>query len=227
MKRHCQMPGCNETLPAQTRMRRCVKCSIGDWKQRKLASSEIDRSRRPSTSSLSTITSMKEKEVTTMSEERSDVEDESDLPPPSSSPGKNSSDGLMADRGVRPIPGWDSDLTELSSSESISDSDSDSDSDPDPRLGESHGDTTRLTIRIPLLANRLPPDRLLRKCGNKRCNIALPKDHRWKTCDPCRRAQRSYQTLWHENKRRSILGVGEYDSPELALNSLTGPVATR
>jgi hypothetical protein len=218
------MPGCNEALPAQTRMERCVKCSIGDWKRHKLASADIDSSRRPSTSSLTT---MEEKEETTTLDERSDVEDENDLPPPTSSPSKNSSDGLTADHGVRPIPGWDSDLTELSSSDSDSESVSDSDSDPDSRLGGPHGDTARLTIRIPLLANRLPPDSLLRKCGNKKCNIALPKDHRWKTCDPCRRAQRTYQSMWLENKRRSILGVGEYDSCEVALISLTGLVTTR
>ncbi|KAF8556642.1 hypothetical protein OG21DRAFT_1506219 [Imleria badia] len=197
--RLCWMPGCNQVLPAQTSMERCVKCSISDWKRRRLASMDTsDISRRPSTSSLTTTTSMEENEVTTMLDETSDVEDD---PPPTSS-----------------IPGWDSDLTELSSdseSECMSDLDSDSDSDPDPGLASSHGNTTGLTIRIPLLVHRLPPDSLRQKCGNKRCNIALPKDHRWKMCDPCRRAQRVYQRIRLENKRRLVLAIETLESPDL------------
>ena len=206
------MPGCNEALPAQTCMERCVKCSIGDWKRRKQASADIDPPPRPSTSSPSVGTSMEGKEATTIHDDISGVEGASDLPPPSSSPSKNSGNELTTDHGGEPIPGWDSDLTELSSSDS--DSESASDSDPDPRPGAPHEDTTGLTIHIPLLVDRLPPDGSLRKRANKKCNIAIPKDHQWKTCDPCRRAQRSYQNMWHENKRRSILGIGEYDSPE-------------
>ncbi|KAF8129063.1 hypothetical protein EV363DRAFT_392860 [Boletus edulis] len=139
-----------------------------------------------------------------MLDEISDVEDERDFPPPSSSPSKTSSSGPAGDRGLTPIPGWDSDLTEPSSD---SESENLSDSVPDPRPAGSHGNTTGLTIRIPLLINRLPPGTVFRKCGNKRCNIALPKDHRWKTCDPCRRAQRMNQKIRLENKRRDILGI--------------------
>ena len=209
IKRHCRTLGCNEALPAQTCMERCVKCSIGDWKRRRLASmNSSDPSQRSSTKSLTTTTSMEEKEVSTMLDETSDVEGENDPLPPSS-PSKSSGNELTGDGGARQVPGWDSDLTELSDSES--ESVSDSDSDQDLELAGLHGDTTGLKIRIPLLAHRLPPDDSLRKCGNKKCNIALPKDHRWKTCEPCRRAQRTYQQMRHENIRRSVLGIGEYD----------------
>ncbi|KAG6373669.1 hypothetical protein JVT61DRAFT_6336 [Boletus reticuloceps] len=147
---------------------------------------------------------VEEKEVSTMLDEISDVENERDLPPPSSSPSKTSSSGPAGDRGVTPIPSRGSGLTELSSD---SESENLSDSVPDPRPAGSHGNTTGLTIRIPLLINRLPPGTVFQKCGNKRCNIALPKDHRWKTCDPCRRAQRMNQKMRLENKRRDILGI--------------------
>ena len=169
-------------------------------------------SRRPSTSSLMTTT-MEEKEVTAMLNDISDVEDDDDLkrpPSSSSSPSKSSSDGMTDDRGVRAIPGWDSDLTDLSSG-SESDMLSDPESDPDSLSVKPHG--TGLTIRIPLLVNRLPPDVVARKCGNKRCNIALPKDYRWKTCGPCRRAQRTYQRVRLENKRRKVLGIGKWTWP--------------
>lgn len=207
IKRRCRMPGCDEVLPPQTCLERCVKCSIGDWKRRKLTSIDAsDPSRRRSTTSLTTDTTMEEEEVTTMLDAISDAENEQELPPPSSSPSKSGSDGPTGDHTIRPISGWDSDLTELSS-DLASESASDSDSEPESTQPDGH--SPRLTIRIPLLVNRLPPNSPHRKCSNKRCNIALPKNHRWKTCDPCRGAQRVYQRMRLENIRRSILGIGE------------------
>ncbi|KAG9312697.1 hypothetical protein JVU11DRAFT_7117 [Chiua virens] len=136
------------------------------------------------------------------------------VPPPSSSPGKDI------------IPGWDSDLTELSSSEA-SDSDtectSDSTPDPDPMPAQSRIVPTGFKIRIPLLVTRLPPGSSLQKCVNKRCHIALPKEHRWKTCDPCRNAQRMYQRLRLENKRRSLLGEETLDYSELSWRRCRSP----
>lgn len=223
MQRLCRMPGCNEVLPPQTCMQRCVKCSISDWKRRKLAAKDtFDPLRR-----LTTDSSTEEGRVTNALDEISDIEDGSDLPPPpppppTSSPGKGTSDELTGDHDVSSTPSWDSDLTELSSSDSDVGSMSNSDPEPDPRLASPHGSTTGLRLRVPLLVTRLPPGSLLRKCGNKKCHIALPKDHRWKTCDPCRRAQR----IRFENKRRSMMATREHDIPDVTLISLTKPVAT-
>lgn len=200
------MPGCNKVLPAQTNMERCVGCSIDDWKRGRSSSMvTLDPLRWPSVSSLTTNSSMEAKEVTLMLDDMSDVEDKNDTTPPSSFPRKGSSDRPTEDHGVRPIPGWDSDLTELSSSDSDTESRSDSDSESDLELSWPDGNPTGLKIRIPLLVTRLPPGSLLRKCRNKKCNIALPRDHRWKTCDPCRRAQR----MRFENIRRSMMDLGK------------------
>lgn len=217
------MLGCNAILPSQTCMQRCVKCSVGDWKRRTSAATDTpDPSRRPSTNSLATGASMEEKEVTNMLEEVSDVED--DHPQPTtSSPSKSSSSELTGDQAVSPVSSWDSDLTELSPSDSDTKDTSDSDSKPDLMPASPQGSITGLKIRIPLLVTRLPPDSPLRKCGNKRCNIALPKDHRWKTCDPCRAAQR----VRFQNRRRSMMSIGEHDALDVALISLTEPVAIR
>lgn len=186
-------------LSPQTYMERCVRCSVSDWKQRRL------EARRPSDCSLKTTTTMEEKEVAEMVDytDTSAVEDE------------HSSSKSEPTANERRISGWDSDLTELSDSDSSSDSGSDmsiSDS------GVSCATTvavpphtpTGFRIRIPLLATRLPPDSPFRKCGNKRCNIAVRRKHRWKTCDPCRRAQRTYQRLRFENIRRRALGLGKH-----------------
>ncbi|KAH0835725.1 hypothetical protein J3R83DRAFT_9548 [Lanmaoa asiatica] len=212
--RNCHMPGCKEILPAQTRMQRCIKCSIGDWKRRKLAAMDIpDLSWRPNATSLTTDTSMEEKEVMTTLSEISEVEDGSDLPPPpSSSPSKGGGGEVTGDHDGRLIPGWDGDLTELSYSNSDTESTSDSGPVPDPRPSRPRGDATGLRIRIPMLVTRLPPGSLLQKCGNKRCNVALPKVHRWKTCDSCRRAQR----MRSENKRRRMMGIEGLKSPDLS-----------
>lgn len=204
------MPGCNEVLPVQTNMERCVRCGINDWKRRSRLSSMtvLDPSRRPSTTSPTTTATMEEKETAAMLVDMSDVEEASDTSSPPCSPRKGSNDEPAGDRGVRPIPGWDSDLTELSSSNSDSEGISDSDSEPDETLSKPKMDTTGFKIHIPLLVTRLPPGTSLRKCGNKKCNIALPKDHRWKTCDPCRRAQRIYQRMRFRDVQRSILCLG-------------------
>ncbi|KAG8215872.1 hypothetical protein J3R82DRAFT_7829 [Butyriboletus roseoflavus] len=207
--RRCRMPGCNEVLRAQTCMQRCVKCSVGAWKRRTSANMDtLGPSRRPNVSSSTTDTSMEAKTATNMLEEILDVED--DLS--SSSPSKSSSNDSTGDHGVSPVPGWDSDLTESSCSESDAEGTSDLGPKLDPILASPHGGTTDLRIHIPLLATRLPPGSPLRKCGNKRCNIALPKGHRWKTCDPCRRAQR----MRFENKRRSITSIERVKSPDLS-----------
>ena len=230
LQRHCRMAGCNEVLPAQTTMERCVQCSAKDWKRRKLsAMATLEPSRRYSASPQITTTAMKEKEVVAVLDEMSDIEESAPSPPssfpssdnkltrdqdveggnapspPSSSPSKGGSDGVSR------IPGWDSDLTELSSSDSDTESTesiSDSDTEPDLETSKPDMDTTGLKIRVPLLVTRLPPDTTFQKCSNKRCNIALPRNCRWKTCDPCRGAQRIHQRLRIENARRSTLGIG-------------------
>ncbi|KAG2148978.1 hypothetical protein DEU56DRAFT_87866 [Suillus clintonianus] len=90
------------------------------------------------------------------------------------------------------ISGWDSDLTDLSSEDEEVDSDSDVE------------DSSKIKIRIPLLASRLPSGASARVCAIKRCNIVLPPDCRWKICDSCRRYQRVYQRIRMEKARRRM-----------------------
>lgn len=102
------------------------------------------------------------------------------------------------DFGVEPestISGWDSDLTDLSSEdESVTKHDSESDAK----------NSSMITIRIPVLASRLPSGSNVRVCAIKRCNIVLPHSYRWKICEPCRRYQREYQRIRLEKARRHM-----------------------
>lgn len=93
------------------------------------------------------------------------------------------------------IPGWDSDLTDLSSEdEDAIESDSSPKSDAEV--------SSMIKIRIPVLVSRLPNARV---CAIKRCNIALSPDHRWKICDSCRGYRRRYQMIRLEKRRRMEL----------------------
>jgi hypothetical protein len=102
------------------------------------------------------------------------------------------------DSGVEPestIPGWNSDLTDLSSEdESATKHDSDSDAE----------DSSMITIRIPVLASQLPSGSNARVCAIKRCNIVLSHSYRWKICESCRRYQREYQRIRMEKARHHM-----------------------
>jgi hypothetical protein len=93
------------------------------------------------------------------------------------------------------IPGWNSDLTDLSSEdESATKHDSDSDAE----------DSSMITIRIPVLASQLPSGSNARVCVIKRCNIVLSHSYRWKICESCRRYQREYQRIRMEKARHHM-----------------------
>ncbi|KAF9233213.1 hypothetical protein BU15DRAFT_66775 [Melanogaster broomeanus] len=224
-RRQCKMAGCNEVLLSTTSMQRCVRCSLDHWKQRKQAALETRSSRSragPSPPAPAVETPMvltpndqeagpKLPEAIPAGEQAAldgngdrivGVEEspESSVSPPSSPTSKNSSSFMGPEFPIDSIPGWESDLTDLSSSED--------DDEAESRSEVNSG----LKIRIPLLANRHPTDGSIRKCANKRCNIALSTAHRWKTCDPCRRAHREYQKMRAENIwRRVAAGIESYE----------------
>ncbi|GLB43052.1 hypothetical protein LshimejAT787_1205010 [Lyophyllum shimeji] len=103
------------------------------------------------------------------------------------------------------IPGWDSDLTDLSDLCDHVESEIDaSSSDEEPSAQHR---TTGLKIRIPArpkpppLSERAAEAERLAVCTIKRCQRVLPKGYRWKCCVPCRLHHREYQ-----RKRQGIQG---------------------
>ncbi|KIJ08771.1 hypothetical protein PAXINDRAFT_102451 [Paxillus involutus ATCC 200175] len=161
--RQCIMPGCNETLTSIT-LQRCVNCSLGYWKQRKQAAVEARSTPSgvvpgPPTTAAGTpvvMTPNNQESVIKLPKaglaggiaaldntqgRSSDVEEvtEDDAPPPSSSPTSKDSNGPVADLTVDSVPGWDSDLTDLSSSSG--------------EESESESESEVLKITIPVLVN--------------------------------------------------------------------------
>ncbi|KII90459.1 hypothetical protein PLICRDRAFT_136726 [Plicaturopsis crispa FD-325 SS-3] len=94
------------------------------------------------------------------------------------------------------ISGWDSELTDISSSddsegESEIDSASSSENQPPRKL-------SGIKIRIPPLASLssgIAPAEATRICAIRTCETPLPHDYRWKLCPPCRTRNREYQRV--------------------------------
>ncbi|KAH7921340.1 hypothetical protein BV22DRAFT_737704 [Leucogyrophana mollusca] len=228
-QRPCETPSCDSIVPPGSRWQRCVQCSINRWRARctRQASETVgvdngddamavDEEERLGAVTLHRVGvadahTVAAADTGKSGPEAEGVEKPPALPPTSdvecSSPSSKSGRGLRHEPSMSSIPGWDSDLTDLSSDSGESEIESDSASEPSPRK-------TGLKIRLPVLASKAAQHGL-RVCGIKRCNIVLPADHRWKICDPCRRHYREYQKNRLEQLRRRAAGLVSFPSPPM------------
>ncbi|KAH7910216.1 hypothetical protein BJ138DRAFT_1153384 [Hygrophoropsis aurantiaca] len=255
VERPCETIDCDGTVAPTSRWKRCVRCSINWWKFRSARKSEKQSSRakhevnmhekRPSRGSETEDNQHGGNEAAADGEAAMDIEEEQGITSATKEMSQAqvdheasiSSNVEVPQDNLRHgcyIPGWDSDLTDLSSSDSDhSDGESEIDFDTAPSPSNAHAPThnkTGLKIRLPVLATHPtltsnPPAPGLRVCGIKRCNIVLPEGHRWKICDPCRGYYREYQRARLEGLRRKAAGLG--DETVRASGTNDAPLFTR
>ncbi|OJA09017.1 hypothetical protein AZE42_07389 [Rhizopogon vesiculosus] len=237
LKRTCETLGCGGTVSPSATWQRCYKCSLQRWKERQhaaiAASSTVDSASAigevmdgylpatlkakvvhkismngepeavPSRSQAAVLNAVDNLSLSELPDGQC-VSDSGEAATASGTLniecGRDS--GMELESTQVSIPGWDSDLTDLcSEDEGVTESDSDSDAK----------DSSMIKIRIPVLASRLPSGSNVRVCVIKRCNIALPRDYRWKICDSCRRYQRRYQRIRMEKARRRIVEFSQIE----------------
>ncbi|OAX36277.1 hypothetical protein K503DRAFT_314871 [Rhizopogon vinicolor AM-OR11-026] len=243
LKRTCETLGCGGTVSLSATWQRCYKCSLQRWKERQqvaIAASSIvgPASAIGEATDGHSPTSLEAKTVhkISMSRELEAVPSDSqaavlnavdnlslsELPDGQcvSDSGEAATasgtlnvecgrdSGMELESSQVSISGWDSDLTDLSlEDKDVTESDSDSDAE----------DSSMIKIRIPVLASRLPSGSNVRVCAIKRCNIALPRDYRWKICDSCRRYQRGYQRIRMEEARRRMVEFSQIENESVDL----------
>ncbi|KAG5653884.1 hypothetical protein H0H81_009706 [Sphagnurus paluster] len=96
------------------------------------------------------------------------------------------------------VPGWDSDLTDISDLSDDAESevgDVESSSDSEPPISRHSGLTIRIPARPPKYASSTSV------CNTRKCGRPLPEGYRWKACVLCRLNHREYQ-----RKRQHIKG---------------------
>ncbi|KIM74469.1 hypothetical protein PILCRDRAFT_828173 [Piloderma croceum F 1598] len=185
-KYSCETQGCENLVPLDTKWPRCTSCSLKRWRTR-LQSNHTQAENSPK-SERRKISKIRKARVMTKSIKADNKKD------------------------ANSIPGWDSDLTELSFSEEEAGSgENESDEYPDKK-----GARSGFKIRIPAVSDRQsqsttttpvpnPWTGPTRICVRQNCNTILLQSYRWKLCDSCRAQAREYQ-----RKRLALASASAY-----------------